>query len=57
MKHCFGSLRILAIIALAALGGQTFTDPGWAEDQTIVVASMTSTQDSRLFGYLLPLVK
>ncbi|MBR0893754.1 substrate-binding domain-containing protein [Bradyrhizobium tropiciagri] len=57
MKHWFGSRRILAIIALAALGGQTFTRPGWAEDQTIVVASTTSTQDSGLFGYLLPIVK
>lgn len=57
MKHWFGSLRILAIIALAALGGQTFTHPGWAEDRTIVVASTTSTQDSGLFSYLLPIVK
>ena len=57
MKHWFSSRRILAIIALAALGGQTFTRPGWAEDQTIVVASTTSTQDSGLFGYLLPIVK
>ncbi|PAY08784.1 sulfate transporter [Bradyrhizobium sp. UFLA03-84] len=57
MKRCLGPLRILAIIALAALGGQTFTHPGWAEDQTIVVASTTSTQDSGLFGYLLPIVK
>jgi tungstate transport system substrate-binding protein len=28
-----------------------------AQDQTIVVASTTSTQDSGLFGYLLPIVK
>ena len=57
MKHCLGSLRILAIIALAVLGGQTVTHPTWAEDQTIVVASTTSTQDSGLFSYLLPIVK
>jgi tungstate transport system substrate-binding protein len=57
MKHWFGSVRILAIIALAAIGAQTFTQQGWAEDQSIVVASTTSTQDSGLFGYLLPIVK
>ncbi|MFY0072207.1 substrate-binding domain-containing protein, partial [Acinetobacter baumannii] len=39
------------------LGGQTVTHPTWAEDQTIVVASTTSTQDSGLFSYLLPIVK
>jgi tungstate transport system substrate-binding protein len=57
MKHWFGSARILAMIALAAIGAQTFTQQGWAEDQSIVVASTTSTQDSGLFGYLLPIVK
>ena len=31
--------------------------PAWAQDQTIVVASTTSTEDSGLFGYLLPIVK
>jgi tungstate transport system substrate-binding protein len=31
--------------------------PVLAQDQTIVVASTTSTQDSGLFGYLLPIVK
>jgi tungstate transport system substrate-binding protein len=29
----------------------------WAQDQTIVVASTTSTEDSGLFGYLLPIVR
>ncbi|WP_420968856.1 substrate-binding domain-containing protein [Bradyrhizobium sp. B120] len=56
MKHWFGSLRI-SIIAFAALSAQTFTHPGRAEDQSIVVASTTSTQDSGLFDYLLPIVK
>ncbi|HEX7919363.1 MAG TPA: substrate-binding domain-containing protein [Bradyrhizobium sp.] len=57
MKHWFGSLRIFAIIALAALSAQTFTHPVRAQDQSIVVASTTSTQDSGLFDYLLPVVK
>ncbi len=31
--------------------------PAGAQDRSIVVASTTSTQDSGLFGYLLPLFK
>src|SRR5438046_10472162 len=31
--------------------------PAIAEDRSIVVASTTSTQDSGLFGYLLPIFK
>jgi len=50
MKRWLGSL--VAIIALALLGVQA-----GAQDQSIVVASTTSTQDSGLFGYLLPIVK
>jgi tungstate transport system substrate-binding protein len=45
--------RILAIIALASLSGQARAQ----DDLSIVVASTTSTQDSGLFGYLLPIVK
>jgi tungstate transport system substrate-binding protein len=41
---------LLAVIALA--GG-----PSHAQEKSIVVASTTSTQDSGLFGYLLPIVK
>ena len=41
----------LALLALVALCGQAF-----AQDKSIVVASTTSTQDSGLFGYLLPIV-
>src|ERR1700741_4028764 len=52
MKRWFSSLRILATIALASLSTHA-----WAEDQSIVVASTTSTQDSGLFGYLLPIVR
>src|ERR1043165_5314862 len=42
------------LIALATLA---FASPGIAQEKSIVVASTTSTQDSGLFGYLLPLVK
>jgi tungstate transport system substrate-binding protein len=52
MNHWFGALRILAIVALVLLAAQAR-----AQDQSIVVASTTSTQDSGLFGYLLPIVK
>jgi tungstate transport system substrate-binding protein len=52
MKRWFGSFRIIAIALLALLAG-----PAWAQEQSIVVASTTSTQDSGLFGYLLPIVK
>ena len=42
-------LLALAILAFAA--------PAMAQDKSIVVASTTSTEDSGLFGYLLPLLK
>src|ERR1700756_3764952 len=51
MNRWFGTLRILAIIALISLAAQA-----QAQDQSIVVASTTSTQDSGLFRYLLPIV-
>ncbi|MGB6448590.1 MAG: substrate-binding domain-containing protein, partial [Xanthobacteraceae bacterium] len=38
--------------ATALLCGSAF-----AQEKSIVVASTTSTQDSGLFGYLLPIVK
>jgi tungstate transport system substrate-binding protein len=44
-------LLIGFFIALALVGGAT------AQDKSILVASTTSTQDSGLFGYLLPLFK
>jgi tungstate transport system substrate-binding protein len=45
-------------IALIGLLGVTLAGPpATAEDRSIVVASTTSTQDSGLFGYLLPLFK
>jgi len=49
-------LRVLRLLilgaALAALPAHAF-----AQDKSIIVASTTSTQDSGLFGYLLPIVK
>ncbi|MGB9044908.1 MAG: extracellular solute-binding protein [Pseudolabrys sp.] len=41
----------------AALAAAIFTAPVHAQDKSIVVSSTTSTQDSGLFGYLLPLFK
>jgi tungstate transport system substrate-binding protein len=43
---------LLTLLAASALGA-----PAVAQDKSIVVASTTSTQDSGLFGYLLPLFK
>jgi tungstate transport system substrate-binding protein len=42
----------LALMVATALFGQAY-----AQEKSIVVASTTSTQDSGLFGYLLPIVK
>ncbi len=43
-------------IVAAALGALLFTTPqSYAQDKTIIVASTTSTRDSGLFEYLLPL--
>ena len=43
---------LLAVAILAAMLGRAL-----AEDKSIVIASTTSTEDSGLFGYLLPLFK
>jgi tungstate transport system substrate-binding protein len=45
------------IMAAAALATAVFTTSVLAQDKSIVVSSTTSTQDSGLFGYLLPLFK
>src|SRR6202795_1664584 len=45
------------LIAAAALGATLLGTPAYAQDKSIVVASTTSTQDSGLFEYLLPLYK
>jgi tungstate transport system substrate-binding protein len=42
---------------LLALWALMLASPAVAQDKSIVVASTTSTQDSGLFGYLLPLFK
>lgn len=47
--------RFLLAAVIAAMTG--FGGVGLAQEKSIVVASTTSTQDSGLFGYLLPLFK
>ena len=42
-------MRKLLLLVLLALAS-----PALAQDKSIVVASTTSTQDSGLFGYILP---
>ena len=49
------SIRTLGLAAAFAL--TAFTAPVLAQDKTITVASTTSTEQSGLFGYLLPIVK
>ena len=48
--------RRTAMVA-AALAATILTTPVCAQDKSIVVSSTTSTQDSGLFGYILPLFK
>jgi len=51
------AFRVLSL-ALAVLFAAIFDfTPASAEDRSIIVASTTSTQDSGLFGYLLPIFK
>jgi len=45
--------RIVLVLALAA----ALSVPAFAQDESIVVASTTSTQDSGLFGHILPIFK
>src|SRR6202048_1683663 len=52
MRCRVGSMALIGLIGAALLSA-----PATAEDRSIVVASTTSTQDSGLFGYLLPLFK
>src|SRR5215831_4893222 len=51
--HMLNRRTIVAVV----LGAIVFVSPGYAQDKSIVVASTTSTQDSGLFEYLLPLFK
>ncbi|MBN9004106.1 MAG: extracellular solute-binding protein [Rhizobiales bacterium] len=52
MNRSLAALSLFVALVLALINTQAL-----AQDQTIVVASTTSTQDSGLFGYLLPIVK
>jgi len=45
------------LIAAITLGVVIVASPAYAQDKSIIVASTTSTQDSGLFGYLLPIFK
>jgi tungstate transport system substrate-binding protein len=49
--------RFLSFALALCLGAAAGNAPAIAEDRSIVVASTTSTQDSGLFGYLLPIFK
>src|SRR6478609_3506964 len=50
-------MAFFSSLALAVFGIIAGCAPGFAEDRSIVVASTTSTEDSGLFGYLLPIFK
>jgi len=49
--------RILSLAFAVQAAALVHLAPAGAEDRSIVVASTTSTQDSGLFGYLLPIFK
>jgi tungstate transport system substrate-binding protein len=51
------AFRFLSFALALLLGASAAFTPALAQDRSIVVASTTSTQDSGLFGYLLPLFK
>jgi len=53
----FNRRLLMALAALAPLALTPALSTAMAQDKSIVVASTTSTQDSGLFGYLLPLFK
>src|SRR5437870_13695659 len=44
-------------LLIAAAAGLAFAGSAYALDKSIVVASTTSTQDSGLFGHILPIFK
>ena len=50
-------MTIRAIVALVAYALLLIASPAQAQNKSIVVASTTSTQDSGLFGHILPLFK
>jgi len=49
--------RLCSAFAACVILTATLCSQAFAQDKSIVVASTTSTQDSGLFGYLLPIVK
>jgi tungstate transport system substrate-binding protein len=49
--------RLLSFVLALCVSALACRAPAMAEDRSIVVASTTSTQDSGLFGYLLPIFK
>lgn len=51
------TLRYASAAFALSLLAATFTTPAAGQEKSIVVASTTSTQDSGLFGYILPLFK
>jgi tungstate transport system substrate-binding protein len=51
------TFRFLSFASALLLSGLASLAPANAQDRSIVLASTTSTQDSGLFGYLLPLFK
>jgi len=51
------SFRFSSFVSTILLGALASLAPANAQDRSIVVASTTSTQDSGLFGYLLPIFK
>jgi tungstate transport system substrate-binding protein len=50
-------IRSLSFVLALCVGVAASFAPAIAQDRSIVVASTTSTQDSGLFGYLLPIFK
>jgi tungstate transport system substrate-binding protein len=51
------TIRVSSFALAFCLGAMAACAPAIAQDRSIVVASTTSTQDSGLFGYLLPVFK
>ena len=54
---CWVRLSLLGALAVMMNATSLSFAPALAQDKSIVVASTTSTQDSGLYGYLLPIVK
>jgi tungstate transport system substrate-binding protein len=50
-------MRFRHVVVLAGIGLSAVSPPLAAQEKSIVVASTTSTQDSGLFGHILPLFK